>query len=67
VNLEKRLIRLEDEQTKTGEPRIVPLPSMLVMMLQKIKPKTGPIFGAPICGRNGRRLVPLSAWVVLSE
>jgi integrase len=46
VDLKRRLIRLEDEQTKSGEARIVPLPSALVMMLQKIQPKEGKVFTA---------------------
>ena len=44
VDLEGRTIRLEDDQTKTGEARILPLPSVLVDMLKEIKPKTGLVF-----------------------
>jgi integrase len=33
VDLNARLIRLEDEQTKAGEARVVPLPEALVKML----------------------------------
>jgi integrase len=33
VDLNARTIRLEDEQTKSGDARIVPLPSVLVDML----------------------------------
>lgn len=44
VDLERRLIRLEDTQTKTGEGRVVPLPSELVMMLRAIEPKEGLAF-----------------------
>lgn len=44
VDLNARLIRLEDEQTKTGEARVVPLPEALVKMLDKIKPKNGKVF-----------------------
>jgi integrase len=44
VDLDARLIRLEDDQTKTEEARTVPLPSVLVMMLTEIKPKTGIVF-----------------------
>jgi integrase len=44
VDLNGRLIRLEEEQTKTDEARIVPLPSQLVMMLKEIEPKTGLVF-----------------------
>ena len=44
VDLQKRLIRLEDEQTKGGVAREVPLPAQLVMMLQEIEPKKGRVF-----------------------
>jgi integrase len=44
VNLDEGLIRLEDEQTKSDEPRVIPLPSVLVMMLREVKPKTGKVF-----------------------
>jgi integrase len=44
VDLQRRLIRLEEEQTKGDEPRIVPMPSVLVMMLEEMKPKTGKVF-----------------------
>jgi integrase len=44
VDLERRLIRLEDDQTKNSEARMVPLPSMLVMMLEQIKSKKGLVF-----------------------
>jgi len=44
VDLDARLIRLEPEQTKTDEARVVPPPSVLVMMLKQIKPKTGKVF-----------------------
>jgi len=40
VNLDSRLIRLEPEQTKTSEARVLPLPSVLVGMLKSIEPKT---------------------------
>lgn len=43
VDLNARLIRLEDDQTKTGEARIVPLPSVLVTMLENMD-KTGQVF-----------------------
>jgi integrase len=43
VNLDTRLIRLESEQTKTAEARVLPLPSVLVSMLRDI-PKTGRVF-----------------------
>jgi integrase len=44
VNLDVRLIRLEEEQTKTEEARVVPLPSVLIAMLREIEPKTGRVF-----------------------
>lgn len=44
VNLDARLIRLEEEQTKTEEARVVPLPSVLVSMLRDVEPKTGRVF-----------------------
>ena len=44
VNLEARLIVLEDNQTKNAEARTVPLPSILVMTLAEIKPKVGRVF-----------------------
>lgn len=44
VALERRLIRLEETQTKTDEARVVPLPSVLVAMLRDIEPKTGRVF-----------------------
>ena len=44
VDLESRQIRLEPEQTKTDEGRIVPLSSELVSMLRKIEPKKGRVF-----------------------
>jgi integrase len=53
VDLKHRIIRLEDEQTKTGEARIVPLPSILIMMLQEISPRRVRSSTARICARNG--------------
>ena len=44
VNLDSRQIRLEPEQTKGDEARILPLPSVLVNMLQEVQPKTGKVF-----------------------
>ncbi len=51
VDLKAGLIRLEDEQTKTGEPRVVPLPDVLIAMLQRVEPKEGPVF----CATNLRK------------
>jgi len=39
VDLNRRLIRLEAEQTKGDEARTVPIPSVLAMMLKEIQPK----------------------------
>ncbi len=44
VDLDARLIRLEPEQTKTSEARVLPLPSVLVDMLSKVEPKEGKVF-----------------------
>jgi integrase len=44
VDLKNALIRLEPEQTKTDEARMVPLPDVLVEMLQGIEPKEGTVF-----------------------
>src|SRR5260370_11382822 len=37
-------IRLEEEQTKSGEARIVPLPAVLVAMLRPMQAASGPVF-----------------------
>jgi integrase len=44
VDLERRIIRLEEDQTKTDEARIVPLPPVLVMMLSAVEPKVDRVF-----------------------
>lgn len=44
VSLDARLIRLEPDQTKTSEARVLPLPSVLVNMLTAIEPKKGKVF-----------------------
>jgi integrase len=44
VDLETAIIRLEDEQTKSGEARTVPLPDVLVNILEQVEPKTGTVF-----------------------
>lgn len=51
VDLAGALIRLEDEQTKSGEARVIPLPDTLVEMLKRQEPKEGPVF----CDTNLRR------------
>jgi integrase len=68
VDLDRRLIRLEDEQTKNSEARTVPLPSVLVMMLREIEPKKGLVFDttnlrkewAKACAACGQgRMIPV--------
>jgi integrase len=44
VDLDARLIRLEEEQTKGEEARTLPLPPVLCDMLHSIEPKTGRVF-----------------------
>ena len=44
VDLVAHIIRLEEEQTKGEEARIIPLPSVLVARLREIEPKTGRVF-----------------------
>src|SRR5882724_9413608 len=44
VDLDRRLIVLHEEQTKSSEPRVIPLPSVLVGMLRDVSPKVGPVF-----------------------
>jgi integrase len=44
VDLHGALIRLEGEQTKTSEPRVVPLPDVLVETLKRVKKKEGLVF-----------------------
>jgi integrase len=44
VDLDRALIHLEDEQTKSGEGRTVPLPDILVDILQTVEPKHGTVF-----------------------
>ena len=44
VDLQAALIRLEGEQTKTSEPRIVPLPDVLIDTLRRVKKKEGLVF-----------------------
>jgi integrase len=45
VNLDESLIRLEADQTKNSEARTVPLPAVLVSMLNEL-PHDGPVFDA---------------------
>ncbi len=44
VDLAAAIIRLEEEQTKSGDPRTVPLPDALVEMLRVQEPKEGRVF-----------------------
>jgi integrase len=44
VDLKGCCIRLEGDQTKNEEPRIVPLPPVLVDILEQVQPKTGLVF-----------------------
>jgi len=44
VDLDVPLIRLEDEQTKSGEARTIPLPDPVVEMLRTVEVKEGQVF-----------------------
>ncbi len=44
IDLKKALVRLEGEQTKTSEARIIPLPDVLVSVLKDVKLKEGLVF-----------------------
>ncbi|HYM76115.1 MAG TPA: site-specific integrase [Candidatus Dormibacteraeota bacterium] len=44
VDLDRAIIRLEDDQTKNKEPRFVPLPERLVLMLAATDKKEGRVF-----------------------
>jgi integrase len=46
VNLDAGVIRLEDEQTKTGEARTVPLPDLLIKMLKESAADGDKVFDA---------------------
>jgi integrase len=46
VDLTVPCIRLEEDQTKNAEARIVPLPPVLVSILSGMNPKTGRVFDA---------------------
>jgi len=64
VDLARAFIRLEDDQTKNKEARIVPLPARLVTMLAAVEPKTGPVLTRQICARSGARLAWRSGWAL---
>jgi integrase len=44
VDLDARLIRLEDEQTKGDAARVLPLPSVVVAALRELHPRVGRVF-----------------------
>lgn len=44
VDLDAAMIRLEEDQTKNSEARIVPLPDVLVDLLTTVEPKQGLVF-----------------------
>lgn len=44
VDLERKLIRIEDDQTKDEEAREIPLAQRLVLMHERIEPKQGRVF-----------------------
>jgi integrase len=44
VDLDAALIRLEEDQTKNDEARTIPIPDVLVQMLEKAPAKTGGVF-----------------------
>jgi len=46
VDLQRREIRLTDDQAKTGEARVLPLHPEVVALLQDREPKHGPVFDA---------------------
>jgi integrase len=53
------LIRLEGEQTKNSEPRTVPLPDVLITMLEAVEARGAPSSTEPTCGRFGtNRVLP---------
>jgi integrase len=54
VDLQGALIRLEGEQTKTSEARIVPLPDVLIQVLKRVKKKEV-CSATRIFGKNGRQ------------
>lgn len=44
VNLDRAVVRLENEQTKSGEARTIPLPDFLVTALRTVTVKEGKVF-----------------------
>jgi len=67
VNLEQRTIRLEEEQTKNSEPRVVPLASVLVATLAEIEPRAVVFSMQRNFGRSGRKVARPAALAVLSN
>jgi integrase len=67
VDLDARTIRLEPEQTKTDEARILPLPPVLVMMLKGIKPKTGLVFDGTNLRKEWTKACALAGLGTLTE
>jgi len=52
VDLDRAVIRLEGEQTKNADPRTVPLPDVLIKMLEPVQDKSGAVFD----GTNLRKI-----------
>jgi hypothetical protein len=67
VDLERKLIRIEDDQTKDKQAREIPLPQRLVLMQQRIEPKPGRVLDTTNLARNGQRLVLRWVWAVSSQ
>lgn len=55
VELEARLIELQEDQTKNEDPRYLPLSTGLVAMLEKIKPKEGRVFDSTNLTKEWRK------------
>ena len=58
VDLKARLIRLEEEQTKNEDPRIVPLPAVLVNLLSESLPRLAGFSRIQTSEQNGKKLAP---------
>jgi hypothetical protein len=70
VDLERKLIRIEDDQTKDKEAREIPLPQRLVLMLERSNRNRAVYSTQPTSARNGRnrqRLVLRWVWAVSSQ
>src|SRR5580704_19692580 len=70
VDLERKLIRIEDDQTKDKEAREIPLPQRLVLMLERSNRNRAVYSTQPTSarnGRNGQRLVLRWVWAVSSQ